>query len=369
MIQDQTTLVGELRVPGTGIPKSDPEARRWDAVMRRDRSADGTFVYAVTSTGVFCRPSCPSRRAHRDRVRFFDTTAAAEQAGFRSCRRCHPTSAAPGRSIAEAIARASRYLAQHASDTVTLSALARLVQVSPSHLQRQFTQALGVSPREYQAACRARRFRSELRAGRDVTAATYEAGYGSPSRVYEASPTGRGMPPATYRRGGAGAHVSFVTARCALGWLLVAATEKGVCAVKLGDDPAALEADLRRELPRAEITADRRAHRDWVGAIADHVRGSHADLDLPLDVRGTAFQWRVWRALQQIPVGETRSYAAVARAIGRPSAVRAVARACASNPVCLVVPCHRVVTSDGRVGGYRWGADRKRRLLDREAGR
>jgi AraC family transcriptional regulator of adaptative response/methylated-DNA-[protein]-cysteine methyltransferase len=163
--------------------------------------------------------------------------------------------------------------------------------------------------------------------------------------------------------------VSFATARCALGWLLVAATEKGVCAVKLGDDPAALEADLRRELPRSEITADRRAHRDWVGAIADHVRGSYGDLDLPLDVRGTAFQWRVWRALQQIPVGETRSYAAVARAIGRPSAVRAVARACASNPVCLVVPCHRVVTSDGRVGGYRWGADRKRRLLDREAGR
>jgi AraC family transcriptional regulator, regulatory protein of adaptative response / methylated-DNA-[protein]-cysteine methyltransferase len=200
-----------------------------------------------------------------------------------------------------------------------------------------------------------------------VTSATYEAGYGSPSRVYEASPTGRGMAPATYRRGGAGATVSFSTARCALGWLLVAATEAGVCAVKLGDDPSALEADLRRELPRAAIDADPQAHRDWVDAIVRTVRGLPGDRDLPLDVRGTAFQWRVWRALQQIPRGQTRSYSDVARAIGQPSAARAVARACASNPVCLVVPCHRVVARDGRVGGYRWGAERKAKLLAREA--
>jgi AraC family transcriptional regulator of adaptative response/methylated-DNA-[protein]-cysteine methyltransferase len=349
------------------VSSADPfSADRWNAVLRRDRSADGTFVYAVTSTGVFCRPSCPSRRPRRDRVRFFQTPEIAEQAGFRACRRCHPKNPAQGRSIADAIARASRYLAEHATDTVSLHALAGLVRVSPSHLQRQFKRALGVSPREFQAACRARRFRAELRAGRDVTAATYEAGYGSPSRVYEASPTGRGMAPATYRRGGAGATMSFSTARCAFGWLLVAATDAGVCAVKLGDQPAALEADLRREFPLAQIEADQQTHRDWVDAILRSLRGSPGDLELPVDVRGTAFQWRVWRALQQIPSGETRSYSEVARAIGRPSAVRAVARACASNPVCLVVPCHRVVAQDGSTGGYRWGAERKAKLLARE---
>ena len=366
MMQDHTSMAGEAGVRATPVSSVDPEASQWDAVMRRDRAADGTFVYAVTSTGVFCRPSCPSRRPRRDRVKFFTTTGGAEQAGFRPCRRCHPTDPAAGRSIADAIARASRYLDEHASDTVSLNALARIVHVSPSHLQRQFKRALGVSPREYQAACRARLFRAELRAGRDVTGATYEAGYGSPSRVYESSPTGRGMAPATYRRGGGGVTVSFSTTRCSLGWLLVAATETGVCAVKLGDDPASLEADLRRELPLATIDSDRHVRREWVEAIARTLRGSTGDLDLPLDVRGTAFQWRVWRAMQRIPTGQTRSYSDVARAIGRPTAVRAVARACATNPVCLVVPCHRVVARDGRVGGYRWGADRKAKLLARE---
>ena len=364
MMQDQTAHMAT--VPETSFDRR-PDEGRWEAVLRRDRAADGTFVYAVTSTGVFCRPSCPSRRPRLERVRFFDTPSAAERAGFRSCRRCLPTVAGAGRSISDAITRASRYLERHAHETVSLGALARLVSVSPSHLQRQFKRALGVSPREYQAACRARRFRGELRAGRDVTAATYEAGYGSPSRVYEASPTGRGMPPATYRRGGAGADVSFATVRAPLGWVLVAATDKGVCAVKLGDAPAALEADLRRELPLARITADRFAHRDWIDGIVQHLRGSQEDLDLPLDVRGTAFQWRVWRALQRIPQGQTRSYSDVARAIGQPSAVRAVARACATNPVCLVVPCHRVVAKDGQLGGYRWGAERKARLLQGEA--
>jgi len=349
------------------ITRHDPAEPQWDAVLRRDRAADGTFVYAVTSTGVFCRPSCPSRRPNRSRVRFFDTPAAAEEAGFRACRRCHPTLAGESRSIVDAIARASRYLARHADETVSLDALARVVGLSPSHLQRQFKRALGVSPREYQAACRARRFRRELRAGRDVSAATYEAGYGSPSRVYEASPTGRGMAPATYRRGGAGAKVAFTTLRSPLGWVLVAATNTGVCAVKLGDSPAALEADLRREFPLATIEADGAAHRDWVDAIVSRVRGADIDLDLPIDVRGTAFQWRVWRALQQIPSGETRSYSDVARRIGHPSAVRAVAQACANNPVAIVVPCHRVVAKSGKPGGYRWGAARKARLLAREA--
>jgi AraC family transcriptional regulator of adaptative response/methylated-DNA-[protein]-cysteine methyltransferase len=261
-------------------------------------------------------------------------------------------------------------LNEHADESISLSALARIVRVSPSHLQREFKRALGLSPREFQAACRADRFRQHLRSGRDVTSAMYEAGYGSPSRIYESSPTGRGMHPATYRRRGAGAQVGFTTVQCPLGWLLVAATDKGVCAVKLGDSPQALELDLRREFSYATISANEHVRSEWVAAIVERLQDGQRELTLPLDVRGTAFQWRVWRALQRIPAGETRSYSDVARAVGRPAAVRAVANACARNPVCLVVPCHRVVTKDGGLGGYRWGAKRKARLLAAEmAGR
>lgn len=343
------------------------DEKRWGLVLRRDRAADGRFVYAVTSTGVFCRPSCPSRRPHRDRVRFFETTLSAERAGYRACRRCHPTSPSATPSIADAIRRAAQYLTQRTDEVVSLRSLAGVARLSPSHLQRQFKQALGVSPREYQAACRAARFRGELQAGRNVTEAMYEAGYGSPSRIYEASPTGRGMKPAAYRRGGIGIEVGFTSVRCDLGWLLVAATDKGVCAVKLGDTQTSLEADLRRELPAAQLSPDRFVQPQWVKAIVNGLQGSGRALDLPLDVRGTAFQWRVWRALQRIRAGDTRSYSDVARAIGRPSAARAVARACATNPVCLVVPCHRVTGKNGELGGYRWGTKRKEQLLAREA--
>lgn len=339
---------------------------RWEAVANRDRAADGQFVYAVTSTGIFCRPSCPSRRPRRDRVRFFTSADAATTAGFRPCKRCNPTSSSPLTGADDAIRRATRYVIAHVDEPVSLATLARVSGLSPFHLQRRFKQALGVSPREYQAACRASRFRQELRAGRDVAAATYEAGYGSPSRVYEAAPTGRGMSPATYRRGGAGAELGFVTVRCPLGWLLVAATPKGVCAVKLGDAVATLETELRGEYPHAQIRPDALVKPEWVRAIVDGLSGSSREGGLPLDIRGTAFQWRVWRALQQIQPGETRSYSDVARAIGQPSAVRAVARACASNPVCLVIPCHRVVAKHGGLGGYRWGVPRKARLLKRE---
>jgi AraC family transcriptional regulator of adaptative response/methylated-DNA-[protein]-cysteine methyltransferase len=336
---------------------------RWEAVQTRDRAADGRFVYAVTSTGVFCRPSCPSRRPRRDRVRFFDTAGAAVEAGFRACRRCDPTATTTSD---DAIARVTAYLTRHADETVSLASLARVAGLSPFHLQRRFTRAVGVSPREYQAACRAERFRRELRSGRDVAGAIYEAGYGSPSRVYDAAPTGRGITPATYRHGGAGAEIGFVTVPCALGWVLVAATAKGLCAVKLGDSPPALAAELRRELPHADIHAETGVPAAWVRAIVASIGGSQTQLSLPLDVRATAFQWRVWRALQRIAPGETRSYTEVARQIGRPTAVRAVARACATNPVCLVVPCHRVVATDGGLSGYRWGADRKERLLQSE---
>jgi AraC family transcriptional regulator of adaptative response/methylated-DNA-[protein]-cysteine methyltransferase len=340
---------------------------RWAAVLARDWRADGAFFYAVTSTGVFCRPTCPSRRPRRDRVRFFDTTAAAERAGFRPCLRCQPTAENHKQVVAAPIARAAAYLTRHVDEPVSLATLAKVADLSPAHFQRQFKRALGVSPREYQAALRADRFRQSLRRGQDVTSAMYEAGYGSPSRVYEAAPTGRGVAPSSYRRGAAGLVIGYVVVRTALGRLLVAGTSSGVCAVKLGDDAAALEAELRSEFPAATVTLDKKLTAQWVSAISQQLRGSDGPLDLPLDVRGTAFQWRVWQALREIPFGSTRSYSDVAKAIGRPQAVRAVARACATNPVCLVVPCHRVVAKDGKPGGYRWGAERKRRLLEIES--
>ena len=335
-------------------------------MSERDVSADGTFVYGVTSTGIYCRPSCPSRRPRADRVRFFDTTTDARQAGFRACKRCRPDTVGLAQPGVEAVRRASAYLATHADQPVTLAHLAGVAAMSPHHLQRRFKAIVGLSPREFQAALRADKLRSSLRDGRDVTTAIYEAGYGSPSRVYEASPTGKGMPPSRYRRGGAGMTIGYSTVSSPLGQVLVAATPKGVCAVKLGDSDTALVRDLRREYPSAEITANRQTHTDWVKAIVQHLRGQVPSLDLPIDVQATAFQWKVWRALQRIPYGETRAYADVARAIGQPTAARAVARACATNPVCLVVPCHRVVPATGGTGGYRWGADRKARLLAKE---
>jgi AraC family transcriptional regulator of adaptative response/methylated-DNA-[protein]-cysteine methyltransferase len=339
---------------------------RWKALAARDRAADGTFVYAVTSTGVYCRPSCPSRRPRADRVKFFDTTHEARQAGFRACKRCRPDTVGLAQPGVDAVRRVSAYLAIHADETVTLAHLARVASMSPHHLQRRFKALVGLSPREYQAAVRADRLRASLRGGRDVTSAIYEAGYGSPSRVYESSPTGKGMTPSSYRRHGAGMRIGYSIVPSAIGSVLVAATEHGVCAVKIGDNDASLVRDLRTEYSAADISANDAPRPDWVKAIADHLRGVGASLDLPIDVKATAFQWKVWRALQQIPSGETRAYAEVARRIGKPRAVRAVANACAKNPVCLVVPCHRVVPSNGGTGQYRWGAERKARLLQME---
>jgi AraC family transcriptional regulator of adaptative response/methylated-DNA-[protein]-cysteine methyltransferase len=339
---------------------------RWKALASRDGAADGTFVYAVTSTGIYCRPSCPSRRPRADRVRFFDTTTEARQAGFRACKRCRPDTVGLAQPGIEAVRRASAYLATHADQTVTLGHLGRVAAMSPHHLQRRFKAIVGLSPREFQSAVRAGRLRTSLRDGRDVATAIYEAGYGSPSRVYEAAPTGKGMSLANYRRGGAGMRIGFSTIASPVGQVLVAATEQGVCSVKIGNSETALVSDLRREYPAADIAANQKPNADWINAIARHLRGDGPSLDLPIDVRATAFQWKVWRALQQIPYGETRQYAEVARSIGKPKAARAVARACATNPVCLVVPCHRVVPSAGGVGGYRWGTDRKERLLATE---
>ena len=338
---------------------------RWKALAARDRAADGTFVYGVTSTGVYCRPSCPSRRPRADRVRFFDTTHEARQAGFRACKRCRPDTVGLAQPGVDAVRRVSAYLAAHADESVTLAHLARVASMSPHHLQRRFKALVGLSPREYQAAVRADRLRASLRSGRDVTSAIYEAGYGSPSRVYESAPTGKGMTPSAYRRHGAGMRIGYSIVPSPIGRVLVAATEHGVCAVKIGDSDASLVRDLQTEYSAADISANDAPRAEWVKAMAEHLRGG-SPLDLPIDVTATAFQWKVWRALQQIPPGETRGYAEVAQTIGRPRAVRAVANACANNPVCLVVPCHRVVPSSGGTGEYRWGAKRKAALLEAE---
>lgn len=340
--------------------------RLWAAVLARDLDSDGRFVYAVQSTGIYCRPSCPSRRPKRSSVRFFAGPDVAELAGFRECRRCRPragTSPAPG--IAH-VRKAVRFIAAHADEAITLSTLAEQVGTSPFHLQRTFSRLLGISPRAYQDALRAQSFRRDLRTGKPVTGAIYDAGYGSSSRVYEQQPTGRGMTPAAYRRGAKGAAIQFTIVDSSLGRLLVAATAKGVCSVKLGDRDETLERDLRAEYPSAIISREPDACAVWVRQIVTHLDGDSRTLDLPLDIKATAFQWKVWRYLQSIPYGETRAYSDVAQAIGAPRAVRAVARACATNHVCLVIPCHRVVQKDGGVGGYRWGADRKRRLLQKE---
>lgn len=346
------------------------EDRLWAAVEGRDAHWDGVFVYAVPSTKIYCRPTCPSRRPRRAGVRFFAAPAAAEAAGFRACRRCAPANG--GASLPphlERVRRACALITRRSQSGVPLAELARAVGASPHHLQRLFKQTLGVSPREYADACRLGTLKSQLRRGQRVADATYEAGYGSGSRVYERSPSAFGMTPATYAAGGKGASVEYVITDSPLGHLLVAATERGVCAVKLGDRADALEGELRAEYPRAAIAAGSGRLREWVAAIVQSVAPGAPDPRLPTDVRATAFQRLVWEELRRIPRGETRSYQEVAARLGRPTAARAVARACASNPVALVVPCHRVVQHDGGLGGYHWGVERKRSLLKAEGSR
>lgn len=343
-------------------------ATAWSAVTRRDAGYDGRFVYAVGSTRVYCRPSCPSRRPTRSLVEFFSTAALAEQAGYRPCMRCRPSSSERSR-LEQAVAEAAAYLEGHAAEPVTLAALARRVRVSPFHLQRAFKRLMGVSPREFRDAQRRRLLAGRLRAGDTVSRATYEAGFGSSSRVYETAARDMGMSPAAIRKGGAGERMQFAVVSCALGRLLVAYTEHGVCAVALGDDDAGMERQLRRDFPNARILPAGSAIHEWISVIVDAVDGSLSAAAVPLDVRGTAFQARVWKELQRIPRGTTLTYSEVAARIGQPRAARAVARACATNPVALLVPCHRVVREDGTLGGYRWGLERKRELLRREGAR
>jgi AraC family transcriptional regulator, regulatory protein of adaptative response / methylated-DNA-[protein]-cysteine methyltransferase len=341
------------------------EETAWTALVSRDHRFDGRFVFAVATTRVYCRPSCPARRPRRENVRFFEAPPAAEKAGFRACRRCHPRNPHPA-PAAQLAKEARDYLDAHLDGPVTLAELGREVGASPFHLQRVFKRETGLSPREYRDARRHERLRAQLKEGDTVTSATYEAGYGSLSRVYEKTSERLGMTPADYKRGGRGLRIRFGRARSPFGRVLVAATDRGLCAVNLADTDGQAEAALRREFPEADLERGGAAIDGWLAALVRHLEGKEPRLDLPLDVQASAFRWRVYKALQEIPYGETRSYGEVAAALGRPTAARAVARACATNPVALVVPCHRVVRGGGESGGYRWGAARKARLLARE---
>jgi AraC family transcriptional regulator of adaptative response/methylated-DNA-[protein]-cysteine methyltransferase len=335
---------------------------RWQHVVERDARQDGSFVFAVRTTGIYCRPSCPSRRPRRDSVEFFPSPNEAERAGYRACLRCKPTEIS---SQAQYVTRA-RQLLDNAEGVVTLAQLSKQVGLSPFHLQRLFKRATGLSPREYQAARRMQHVKTKLRKGDDVTTALYDAGFGSSSRLYEKAPQQLGMTPGEYRRGGAGATITFAIAPTPLGRLLVAATERGLCAVRFGENASELERNLLDEFHAAVLHRDDAAMRKYVEPLLAAIRGENTIVDLPLDVRATAFQMKVWNTLRKIPGGETRSYSEVAREIGSPSAARAVARACASNPVALAVPCHRVVRSSGDLAGYRWGVERKKKLLEGE---
>ena len=341
----------------------------WQAVVAKDARFDGQFVFAVSSTGVYCRPSCPSRRAHRERVSFFDLPEAAEQAGFRACLRCQPKRARILDPQIDLVQRVCRLLDETESDSPRLAELASHAGVSVFHLQRTFKRLMGISPRQYLAARKFGNFKALVRKGDSVTTSLYESGFNSSSRLYEYASEELGMTPATYSRGGRGVQISYTIVDSTMGRLLVALTERGVCAVRMSDGDAALEQDLHEEFPQAQITRDDSALLEPVEKILNHLDKNEPRLDLPLDIRSTAFQRQVWERLREIPYGETVSYGDVAKAVGKPGAVRAVGRACATNPVALVIPCHRVVREDQSLGGYRWGLERKKKLLERERAR
>ena len=348
-----------------------PAAARWDAIQSRDRGADGVFVYGVRSTGIYCRPSCPSRKPNPNQIVFFPLPEAAEQQGFRECKRCKPRTVNLRDPRTKAVAQACREIDSRVREgndaPVTLSALSAPLEMSSHQLERAFRSVMGITPRQYADAQRMRRLKSQLRKGDDVTTALYDAGFGSSSRLYERAPSQLGMTPATYRQGGTGMRMNYTIVDSPLGRLLVGATDRGISAVYLGESDARLESALQKEYPRAEIQRDRNGLEGWVSKILEHLRGREPNLDLPTDVQATAFQRRVWEELRRIPYGTTRTYSQVAQAIGQPEAVRAVARACATNPVSVVVPCHRVVRRDGKLAGYRWGLERKQALLEHES--
>jgi AraC family transcriptional regulator of adaptative response/methylated-DNA-[protein]-cysteine methyltransferase len=366
IIEEEATM---KRTPQSASAReTDPlEGARWQAVQLRDSSLDGTFVFAVSSTGVFCRPSCPSKRARRENVSFFDDPIQAEQAGYRACLRCRPK-ALDGNPQSALVRAICRYIERHVIDQETearptLALLAKEFRLSTFHLQRTFKAVLGVSPRAYIDACRLRQVKQNLQAGHSVTTSLYAAGYGSSSRLYERTATQLGMTPEKYRRGAVAAVVRYTIADSPLGRMLIAATDKGICAISFADSDQQLQQGLMREFPFAVRRRDDEAMAEWRSRLRNLIQGRDTNPSLPLDIRATAFQRRVWEALQQIPRGETRSYSELAKEIGAPLATRAVARACASNRIAVAIPCHRIVRQDGRAGGYRWGLKKKERLL------
>jgi AraC family transcriptional regulator of adaptative response/methylated-DNA-[protein]-cysteine methyltransferase len=351
--------------PATPSRTDRADEPRWNAVMARDPGHDGEFVFAVSTTGVYCRPSCAARRPRRENVRFFLTPELAEQAGYRACLRCRPRSVS-GNASADGVKAICRFIEQHLDEPLTLARLGKEFQQSPFHLQRRFKAVLGITPREYADSCRLRSLKRSLQSGDSVTRAMYDAGYGSSSRLYEKTASQLGMTPDKYRRGAIAAAIRYTCADSPLGRMLIAATERGICSIQFARSDGELIEGLKREFPFAVRKVDEGGLRSWASALLKHMRGRDLDSSLPLDIRSTAFQRRVWTYLQSIPFGATRSYSQVAKGIGRPTAVRAVARACATNPVAVAIPCHRVVREDGSMGGYRWGIERKKALLEME---
>jgi AraC family transcriptional regulator, regulatory protein of adaptative response / methylated-DNA-[protein]-cysteine methyltransferase len=336
----------------------------WQSVLDRDSSMDGRFVFAVQTTGVYCRPSCPSRRPQRHNVVFFDAPTDAEHAGFRACLRCKPNENIDGPRV---LAERARQIIDQSDDfeKLSLASLANQLRVSPFQIHRAFKKTFGLTPRQYSESRRLARFKENVRHGNTVTNAIYEAGYGSSSRLYEKSSARLGMTPASYQRGGKGATIHYSIAPSELGLLLTAATERGLCAVRFGDNEQKLVAELTKEFPEAELINDKKSK--WTNVVNDAIHGAKRKDQLPLDIQASAFEWKVWNYLRTLPAGVTNTYGEVASAIGQPTASRAVARACAANPVAVVIPCHRVVPAAGGVGGYRWGSARKQRILKLEA--
>jgi AraC family transcriptional regulator of adaptative response/methylated-DNA-[protein]-cysteine methyltransferase len=345
------------------IQKFVSKNSRWTAIENRDPTADGRFYYGVTSTGVYCRPSCSSRRPKRQNVEFFTRIEAAEQAGYRPCKRCRPQGAHPGVDLVE---RVCSLIDKHGGEPLTLQQLSERMHVSPFHLQKSFKHILGMSPSEYQHSRRLDRLKISLRQGKNVTGAIYQAGFGSSSAAYGKTPAALGMSPATYRKGGKGLLIRYTIVDTDLGKLLIAMTPAGICRVDFGESSRVLEQALRKEFFQAELYADANGLNHCIKQLKGHLSGNPKILDLPLDIQSTAFQRKVWVALQQIPYAQTRSYSQVAAELGVPKAVRAVARACAQNPVALLIPCHRVISKTGKLTGYRWGLQRKKVLLASE---
>ena len=341
---------------------SDP---RWKSVVERDKAADGTFYYSVKTTGVFCRPSCAARVARPENIQFHPTIEDAVRAGFRACKRCKPGGQSISEKNAATIAKVCR-LIERAEATLPLEKLARFAGMSVFHLHRTFKVATGLTPSEYAVAHRSHRLRMTLNKTKTVTDAIYEAGFNSNSRFYEASDRVLGMTPTNFRDGGANSSIHFAIGECSLGSILVATSDRGVCAILIDDDPQKLARDLEDQFPKAKIIGNEKGYEDLIAKVVGLIERPQVGLDLPLDIRGTAFQQRVWKVLRQIPFGSTASYTEIAERIGMPKAVRAVAGACGANTLAVAIPCHRVIRSDGGLSGYRWGVERKRALQERE---